>query len=175
MSGDLNGPPIFQKEGLYYFWYLVCNPSAVEREAYFWNRLFLWPGSLTGSSVYVYGELAPLAHPSRKCHKEESFTLGILTKWKSLALLYRFSQFIWWGEGRERLGFLPWVIARLLADSESSEQRKGWQQMKGKWNGGVADWHNCPESGLQINCPIFSLTSHSCTPFFMLTVSPELA
>lgn len=31
----------------------------------------------------------------------------------------------------------------------------------------------CYESRLQINCPVFSLTSHSCPPLFILTMRQE--
>lgn len=33
----------------------------------------------------------------------------------------------------------------------------------------MSDWCNCSKSRLQMNCPVFSLTSHSCPPLFRLT------
>lgn len=35
-------------------------------------------------------------------------------------------------------------------------------------------WHNCPESRLQINCPVLSLTFHSCLPLRGLTLRQSL-
>ena len=77
--------------------------------------------------VCMYVWAAP-AHSSYKCHKEESFTLRVPTKWKFLALLHCLSQFVQ-KKKKKPSGFLLGHCQTF----ESSVQRKEWQSVKGKW------------------------------------------
>lgn len=108
---------------------LYVTPLLLRREVYFWDRLFRWTGSLTRGSVYVWVELAAPAHSSYKCHKEESFTLSVPTKWKFLAFLHCFSQFV---QGKKKPSGFCWVIARLLRALCRGKKGSQWRESGGR-------------------------------------------
>lgn len=144
---------------------LYVIPLLLKKVVYFWT------GSLTGSSVYIWGELVALPiHPANALwgklysgHPNQTEILSSPPLFESISLVKKKKR-----KKKSPLDFclesLPdlWELCteERTAVDEGKVEREVWIKQ-------------CPESRLQINSLIFSLTSHSRPPLLMLTVSPE--